>query len=111
MENNQNNVIYRIRQQIWNVGFLNQVLFRKFIITILSDTDNCNEIAKFACQAFEDRETALEVLATIQDMVNFTEKTCIANTSPPNAISAKSDSYMIKSTANDGMRITLARVF
>ena len=32
MENNENNVIYRIRQQIWNVVFLNQVLFIKFII-------------------------------------------------------------------------------
>ena len=81
------------------------------LIKILSDTDNCKAIAKFACQAFEDRETGLEVLATIQDMVNFTEKACIANTSTPNDISSKTDSYMVKSTTDDGMRMILARVF
>ena len=84
------------------------------LIKVLLDIDNCKSVAKFIYQAFEDRETGLEVLASIQDMVERTEKTCTANPSSPNAKNAKtanSDSYVIKSTTNNGMKITLARVF
>ena len=78
---------------------------------MLFDMDNCKSIAKFIYQAFEDREIGLEVLASIQDMVERTEKTCTANPSSPNEKTATSNSYVIKSTANNGMKITLARVF
>ena len=81
------------------------------LIKMLFDMDNCKSIAKFIYQAFEDREIGLEVLASIQDMVERTEKTCTANPSSPNEKTATSNSYVIKSTANNGMKITLARVF
>ena len=81
------------------------------LIKMLLDTDNCKSIAKFICQAFEDRETGLEVLASIQGMVEHTEKSCTANPSSPNAETTKSDSYVIKSITNNGLKITLGRVF
>ena len=81
------------------------------LIKMLLDTDNCKSIAKFICQAFEDRETGLEVLASIQGMVERTEKSCTANPSSPNAETTKSDSYVIKSITNNGLKITLGRVF
>ena len=73
------------------------------MIKILSDKDSFKSVAKFICQASEDRDNTLEVLHTIQDMVKLTEKS--HTVSPPNT-----DSYRIKNTSDDGLKITLARI-
>ena len=79
------------------------------LIKILSDKDSLKSTAKFICQAFEDRKTGLDVLTTIEDLVQCTEKIHTANSSSSSV--NKHDSYMIKSSSEDGMKITLARIF
>ena len=63
--------------------------------------------AKFIYQAFEDRKIGLDVLNTIEDLVQSTEKTHTANSL---SSSTKHGSYAIKSSSDDGMKITLARI-
>ena len=68
---------------------------------ILSDKNICNSVAKFTCQAFEDRKNSLEIISFINDMTDVVQKKSTAD--PPSL-----NSYSIIKTSNDGMRITIA---
>ena len=92
----------------------------KFIQT-MTDNNNVRSIAKFISQALEDRETSLEVLNTIHDMIEYTEKYSMTpppvvpknNTDRSKTMSVHSpdnNSYRIKKTSKDGLKITLARI-
>ena len=71
------------------------------LIKILSDKNICKSVAKFTCQAFEDRKNSLEILSTINDMIDVVQK-------KPTADLSSLKSYSITKTSNDGMRITIA---
>ena len=77
------------------------------LVKILSDKDSLKSTAKFIYQAFEDRKIGLDVLNTIEDLVQSTEKIHTANSL---SSSTKHGSYTIKSSSDDGMKITLAKI-
>ena len=77
------------------------------LVKILSDKDSLKSTAKFIYQAFEDRKIGLDVLNTIEDLVQSTEKIHTANSL---SSSTKNGSYTIKSSSDDGMKITLAKI-
>ena len=92
---------------------------------ILSDGENIKPVAKFVHQAFEMRQISLDALSSINSMVDQVEK-YIANASDPlkNSFTVKSSSedglkitlfrngsYEVKSSSEDGLKITLSRIF
>ena len=77
------------------------------MVKILSDKDSLKSTAEFIYQAFEDRNIGLDVLKTIEDLVQCTEKIDTANSL---SSSTKHGSYIVKSSSEDGMKITLAKI-
>ena len=67
--------------------------------------DFCKSVAKFIYQAFEDRKISVEVLSFINSMTDSVEK-YIADASDLK----KSHSFAIKSSSEDGMKMTLSRI-
>lgn len=43
------------------------------MISILKNSECCKSLAKFTYQAFEERKENLEVIKTIEDMIDLTE--------------------------------------
>ena len=69
------------------------------MVKIMSHTESYKSLAKYTYQAFEDRKENLEVIETIHDMVDFTEK----NTAIP------SSDYNITKLSSCGMKMTIGK--
>ena len=69
------------------------------MIKIMSDTKTYKSLAKFTCQAFENRKDNLEVIKSIQEMVDFTEN----NTAIPTS------EYNISKLSNSGLKMTISK--
>ena len=74
------------------------------LIQILADSKNIKSVAKFIYLAFEDRKISLEVLGSIDALIDSVDK-YITHASDP-----QKNRYGILSSREDGMKITLLRI-
>ena len=86
-----------------NILHDNSLRIEDKVTQILSDIENVKSVAKFIYQAFEDRKISLEVLSFINSMTDYVDK-YIADASNP-----QKNSYVVKNSSEDGLKITLSR--
>ena len=86
-----------------NILHDNSLRIEDKVTQIMSDTENVKSVAKFIYQAFEDRKISLEVLSFINSMTDYVDK-YIADASNP-----QKNSYVVKNSSEDGLKITLSR--
>ena len=98
----------------------------KTISTKVEYSECCKSLAKFTYQAFEERKENLEVMKTIEDMIDLTEinaaipnpeytiskmSTCgLKMTIEKSSPSQSQKSYEIVDSSNNGMKVTFAKV-
>ena len=86
-----------------NILHDNSLRIEDKVTQILSDIENVKSVAKFIYQAFEDRKISLEVLSFINSMTDYVDK-YIADASNP-----QKNSYVVKNSSEDGLKITFSR--
>ena len=94
-----------LRERFLPQNILNNTFLSKEdkVTEILSDKDNIKSVAKFIHQSFEDRVISLDALSSVRSMVDKVEK-YIADASD-----SQKHSYAVKSSSEDGLKITLFR--
>ena len=92
-----------LRERFLPQNILNNTFLSKEdkVTKILSDKDNIKSVAKFIHQSFEDRVISLDALSSVRSMVDKVEK-YIADASD-----SQKHSYAVKSSSEDGLKITL----
>ena len=104
----------------------NDLTDERKMINILKNSECYKSLAKFTYQAFEERKDNLEIIKTIEDMIDLTEinaaipnpeytisklSTCgLKMTIEKNSPSHAQKSYEIVDSSNNGMKVTLAKV-